>query len=506
MRVSTRLVTGSGLLVALLGGVLAYQLWLMQQLARANRDLVSRRFRATQAALDLARRLDEFDEYARKFIVTRDPAYAERVGETRAAFTRDLSELGASVSADAEISETLRLERAWRRFPLTGISPEALAGELERVDPSDVERELSGPIAELRKQVWVVAGTIQAAIEAGVASTARAADNAERLSVGVMGAALVLGAAIVFATVRSINTPLQRLAEATRRVAKGDFSQHLEGSRGDEFAQMSADFNTMVDRLGELDAMKRQFVSHVSHELKTPLVAMQETNRLLLEGTPGPLTERQRRLLTLNLQGAERLAGTIANLLDLSSAEAGAMTYSFADHDLGALAERAAADFEALAGERLVAIEVRRPAGGVTAECDAGRALQVLHNLLDNAVKVAPPESAVSLTVAAAGGDAGPRAGPRASPACVELIVADRGPGIPDAEKDAVFERFHRLRAGRRRPGGVGLGLAICREIVRAHGGAIWMADTPGGGCSAHVLIPCRQPAPREAAEQGRTA
>ncbi len=503
MRVSTRLVTGSGLLLALVGGVLVYQLSLMQELARANRDLVSKRFRATQAALDLARRLDELDEYARKFVVTRDQAYADRVSETRAAVTRDLSELEASVSAGGEISETLRLELLWRRFPLTASAPEAVAAELERLDPDAVEQQLTEPIADLRRQVWVVAATIQAAIEAGVANSARAARNAQRLSVTVMSAALALGTAIVFATVRSINAPLQRLADATRRVAKGDFSHHLQPSRGDEFAQMSADFNTMVDRLGELDGMKRQFVAHVSHELKTPLVAMQETNRLLLEGTPGALTDRQRRLLTLNLQGAERLAGTIANLLDLSSAEAGAMTYLFADHDLAALAERAAADFEALAHERRVVIEVQRPADGLDAECDAGRILQVLHNLLDNAVKFAPPETAVAITVGPADGSTPAGAAPVPPLACAELAVSDRGPGIPDADKDAVFERFHQLRGGRRRAGGVGLGLAICREIVRAHGGAIWMADTPGGGCTARILLPRRQ-AP--GATEGRTA
>ncbi len=501
MKVATRLVTGSSLLLALFGGAVAYQLSLVHRMAALNRDLVATRFQAAVAALDLTRRLDELEEYGRKFLVTHDVAYAERVTEARAACARDLAELGSLAPSGDEATVILSLDASWRRFPLAVAPADEIAEQLDGLGASRVEQGLVQPIAELHRQAWTATTTIQNSIESRVADSTRATRSAERISLAVVAAACVLGGAVVILTVRSIDAPLRRLTEATRIVAQGDFSQRLETGRGDEFSLLAADFNSMVDRLGELDRLKRRFISHVSHELKTPLVAMQETNRLLLEGTTGPLTEKQRRLLELNLQGAGRLAAMIANLLDLSRAEAGAMTYGFASNDLAALVERAAADFEALAGERGVRLEVRPSPRPVVAECDADRTLQVLHNLLDNALKFSPPGATVG--VAADLADPPPAGVPQrvrrllaAAPrdcSYARLAVSDHGPGVADADKEAIFERFHQLDGGRSKPGGVGLGLAICREIVRAHGGSIWIADTPGGGCTAMVLLPQRR-------------
>jgi signal transduction histidine kinase len=245
-------------------------------------------------------------------------------------------------------------------------------------------------------------------------------------------------------------------------------------------------------------------VSHVSHELRTPLVAMQETNRLLLDGLPGPLTERQRRLLGLNLQGSRRLSAMIANLLDLARLEAGVMRYDIRPHDLAALVRAAAGELEAWAQERGVRFAVEVPGTPLLAECDADRTVEVVVNLLDNASKFSPPDGAVAVRLRDAGSvpDEVPRdlarslAGPGPNGRYAVLEIADLGPGVPDRDKRSVFERFH--QAGTEatpRATGVGLGLAICHEIVRAHGGAIWVADNKPTGSVFSVVLPLRQPA-----------
>ena len=153
-------------------------------------------------------------------------------------------------------------------------------------------------------------------------------------------------------TVRSIQVPLSRLARGTRAVAQGRFDQRVQAAGGDEFSALAADFNEMVRRLGELDQMKKDLLSHVSHELKAPLAAMEETNQLLVEGIPGPVTEDQRRLLDLNLQSVRRLSALIAKLLDLSRMEAGVMEYDMRARDMVPLLQGPAAELGALAREK----------------------------------------------------------------------------------------------------------------------------------------------------------
>jgi len=498
MKVATKVATGSGLLAALLIGVLAYFVVLVRQLAATSGELTAIHFRASTVALDLLDQLDQLEVNARKFFVTRDEAYADRVSQARDAFAAGLAEL---TSLDARIGGSLgttRLGSLWSSFALAGVVRPEMAKRLEGMPDTDVLRVLGDPIERLRRETWAVLDRSREGIAARAAGAAEAGRAAQRVSLAVAGLALLLAALIVLLTVRSINEPLGRLIAGTRAVAGGTFATRIETGGHDEFADLAEDFNAMVRRLGELDEMKRGFVSRVSHELKTPLVAMQETNRLLLDELGGPLTDRQRRLLELNLQASRRLSAMIANLLDLARLEAGAMKYDIRPHDLAALARAAASELEVWAHERRVRFELEPPDAPVVVACDADRTVQLLVNLLDNAVKFSPEGGPVSVTVretsvapdrmpdeaAAMLGTA--RGGPFAV-----VRVADCGPGVPDSDKSSVFERFHQAHPGTRRAGaGVGLGLAICREVVRAHGGAVWVSDNHPSGSVFFVLLP----------------
>ena len=180
------------------------------------------------------------------------------------------------------------------------------------------------------------------------------------------------------------------------------------------------------------------------------------------------------------------------------------MAYDIRPHELGALAREAMAELEALAHERGVGLELDLPQAPVIVECDADRVTQVLVNLVDNAVKFSPPGGPITVgvrleptlpadaprAVAAALGPA--RAGPFAA-----VRVADLGPGVPEPEKLRVFEKFRQAHHGSKRAGaGVGLGLAISAEIVRAHAGAIWAADNHPSGSVFAVLLPLAPPGP----------
>ncbi len=273
-------------------------------------------------------------------------------------------------------------------------------------------------------------------------------------------------------------------------------------------SQLGNDIRRITAKLVEVDQMKKNFISHVSHELKAPLASMQETTHLLLEGIPGSLSDKQERLLELNLQSGKRLAQMIGNILDLSRLEAGIVEYEMQTADVADMMHNVVME---LSGEaRMKSLRVltdiqREP---LVVECDPNRMVQLFTNLFENAIRFSnkggfigvharsvqqlprmpqPALSRVSVDAAANG---------------FALIgISDSGPGIEDGHKEKVFHMFHQGKKGKKMPGeSLGLGLAISRAVVEAHRGTIWVEDNPSGGAIFFVLLP------KAAAETSRFA
>jgi two-component system sensor histidine kinase GlrK len=329
------------------------------------------------------------------------------------------------------------------------------------------------------------------------------------------GAALLLSIVVWFFVVRTISRGLRGLTRATRTVAEGRFDHRLEVEGSDEFAELARDFNSMTERLAELDELKRHFVSRVSHDLKSPLASIQEANNLLLDGLPGELSEDQERLLELSRENGERLGEMISKLLETSRLEAGAETPDLARHDLSQVVREAAERLDPSFRKRGVELELRIPGNDQPAMCDAERVEQLVENLLENARRFAPERSVVRVVLE--GVDEGDPDVPAerwrqvqangtgdGHGGAVLLSVEDAGPGVPEEEKERVFDRFFQSD-GRGRPGGgVGLGLALCREVVAVHGGTIWVEDAPRGGARFRVLLP-REPGTVAGGEEAAT-
>ncbi len=500
MRVSTRLTAGSSLVLLLLLGALAYQLIQVRHLASISRDLSRVGLRAARLSLSQIHDLDSLEQALRKYFVTRDPDYAR--------LTR---ELGRQVSLRQHVLQGLPLPVAEREaVEAFGTAWRGLGEEADPGPPAGPEADLLPRLALAQERARTVA---EAAQEAVSAEASRAEASARRSQdVSLLAGLLALAASVIvlWATIRSIRRPLERLANATHAVAGGRFDLQLPSRGRDEFDQLAEDFNVMVRRLSELDQMKKDILSHVSHELKTPLAAVQETHQLMLEGIAGPLTGDQRRLLEMNLQSARRLSAMIAKLLDLARLEAGVMEYDLRPTDFSQVVGSALSLMEVRAGERGIALCADLPGDTLWVRGDGDRLYQVVENLLENAVKFSPPGSAVEVAAArsaqAPGGRGGDLLGPASAGAAgwVLLTVSDRGPGVPDDQKDRIFDRFHQVApTGKRAGGGVGLGLAICREIVSAHGGALWVEDNAGGGSRFGCLLPAPEGAKPAAARGG---
>ena len=471
MKVSTRIITGFAFLLTLSLATTLYQLYMIQRMQSINQDLSQVNFEAAGIVQNMNQEMFDLEDYSRKyFVLNGDPMYERELGDIRTDFISDLTRLETKARTPREREAIKGLSLSWNEFWLSFGTEKARLNVAADATPEDLPESLQGALDKIRENTESVMAAVRAGIKEQVDSTA--ANGARARSVSVTTGALSLLIAIIVAiiVVRAIADPLRQLAQGTRRISKGQFWHRLPADGRDEFADLARDFNLMAQRLAELDDMKKDFVSHVSHELKAPLASMRQVFLLLLQEIAGPLSEQQRRLLQLSSKSAERLAAMVGNLLDVSRMEAGTMEYAMQPHDVTALAQTVADEFEVQANERHIQIKLASDVP-VWAECDRDRIVQVIGNLFENALKFSPEGSEIMTKIE--------------QPEKQKLMVSvtDSGSGVPIEHKQKIFEKFHQVKRGRKITGqGVGLGLAICKTIVEAHGGKIWVEDNPAGG------------------------
>ena len=236
-------------------------------------------------------------------------------------------------------------------------------------------------------------------------------------------------------------------------------------------------------RLKELDKMKSAFVSNVSHELRTPLTSIKASADNLLDRLIGDLNAKQVGYLTRIKSNSDRLARLINDLLDLSTIEAGKIDLRPANIPLVTLVKEAAESLRPVAAEKLINLTVMSADPGVIAWADRDKVIQVLMNLIGNALKFTPTRGEVTVAVA------------KNSAAWMQISVTDTGPGIPAEEVNKVFGRFYQIgQAGTQKTQGTGLGLAISKALVEMHGGKIWVESEAGKGSTFSFTLPAEQP------------
>jgi signal transduction histidine kinase len=316
---------------------------------------------------------------------------------------------------------------------------------------------------------------LAAVIIAAVAVTVIVVETGVRAGVSPVISAVAAGSlsvAMVQVLARGMTSPLREMAAATRVMARGDYRRRVTASSRDEVGELARAFNAMAAELAEVDRMRRDLVANVSHELRTPITALQAGLENLVDGVEPPGPEQLRTML----KQVERLGRLVAQLLDLSKLESGALPLQRRPFEVRQLLEDAADESRLHAPHVQVWVAVDEP--GLWADGDPERVHQVVANLLENAVRHSP-----------AGGRVEVRAHPDRGQVAIEVL--DEGPGIPDEEASRVFERFYRADEARSSShGGAGLGLAIARWIVDLHGGDIRAERRAPTGCRMVVLLP----------------
>jgi two-component system sensor histidine kinase VicK len=236
-------------------------------------------------------------------------------------------------------------------------------------------------------------------------------------------------------------------------------------------------FRDITERLA-VERMKDEFVSVVSHELRTPLTSIRGALGLIAAGLTGTVPARMDRMLRIAVSNTDRLVRLINDILDLERIDSGKITLSRDFCSAAELIGEAVDSMKPLAAQSGVRLEQGAAEGMLFADRD--RILQTLTNLIGNAIKFSPPQTAVTVAAAMVEG-------------AVEFCVADHGRGVPKEKLEAIFERFQQVDASdAREKGGSGLGLAICHSIVQQHGGEIWVQSKESEGSRFFFTIPSR--------------
>ena len=290
-------------------------------------------------------------------------------------------------------------------------------------------------------------------------------------------AVLVAGVAAVLLALflaYSLLRPVRALTQAASSLGAGDLSQRVPIQGNDELATLGRTFNRMAESLQQAEESRRALTADIAHELRTPL-AVQRAHLEALEDGIYDLTlknltpiEEQNRLLTRLVDDLRTLALADADQLNLE------LTHT----DLPALIQRVVTRFEPQAGERSIQIQLTLGEACPPLRLDPQRIEQILHNLLDNAIRYTPQGGIINVAL-------------KTTPKIISLSIHDSGSGIPEEALPLVFERFYRVDKSRvRSEGGTGLGLSIARKIALAHGGDLTAANHPEGGAVFTLSLP----------------
>lgn len=411
--------------------------------------------------------------YERKYLLMGDPGLYNQFLEADREFHRSLGEGMGVADTDVKRDFFNSIEGLHLRYEALVDEEASLFKEHREYDKAGYQTEkdkatdaILGKLKDLENYAKRdVSARMHVVGEAGVST----------LKIGLGSSVVTILCALLtsFFVTTSITRPLTKLVKKTKDIAAGRFMGDLDITSPPEVSELAKAFNSMCEKLTAVDRMKSDFLSMTSHELRTPLTTIKEGTSLLLEGVGGTITEKQRRLLAILTAETNRLIEMVNSILDLSKMEAGMMTYTFQEGDIGRLVDQATTEIEPLVEAKRMLLSKQIEDGLPLLKMDGDRILQTLRNLLGNAAKFTQENGRI--TIAA-----------RLVKEGIEVAVADTGPGIPTERLATVFEKFNGSDPKR----GTGLGLAIVKHVIDVHGGRVWVESKPEQGSRFVFVLP----------------
>ena len=482
MRVSIfwRLTIGFLTIIALVTAVNLFALHQIRQITELSTRLVADHYPAIESAKWLIDRLYAQVRSEKKYLAVRDEVFRAHFDDDAREFRHTLAALkGQESSAEAQNAlkdvENLHDEYRILFHSETRFQPTQGLKVSKGYEPRR-DRIVNGVTKALESFIDFHEATINTVLN----DARRRSEQAGVVTKQLVIIALCLGLLLAALATYSILSPLRRLQEHIRQIGQGNFKTDVHVQAPSDLADLVESVGSMAKRLQELDDLKAEFVSHITHELRSPLTAIHAGTQLLLEEIPGPVSQPQRETLQLMVESSRQLIDMISSLLDLSKIDAGMMEYRIASTDIKRVVETAINKIKLLADREHIRIVVEAPRGPLFVKVDDNRIQQVLDNLLSNALKFSREGASIHVKLE-----------PDYKARTLRISVSDTGRGIAPEALPRIFERFYQ-GASRARTGvsGTGIGLALAKRVVEAHGGKIWAESELGKGTTMTFVLP----------------
>ena len=479
LTIFSRLVVGYLAIFLLATAVIIYAIAQLRQLENISHSILSVDIGVLTYDQKLTDILLSLIRYEKKFVVDNDAELYDQFLLKKAEFDNDLKQV-MMIAESVEAKEVLvNIEKYFQRYQsLFDIEVEFLkAGQEYPAGNYKDEKELA--VNGILDNLKTLKEYSQNSTYDKIKKLGEAEVNASKVAIFMGLISLLTGTVIsIFITI-NITRPLSEIKKRTKEIARGNFPDDLQLTSPPEITELANAFNIMCAKLKQIDKLKSDFFSLMSHELRTPLTTIKEGTNLMIEGLEnGKETGKQKRLLTIISEESNRLINLVNSLLDLSKMEAGMMAYNFIATDISGLINKVSREIEPLAETRNIRIHTDLNNGSPLIKVDRDRMLQVLRNLMGNAVKFTPNGGQVKVSS-------------RPMEEGVNVSVEDTGAGIPGDNLSTIFNKYEQVTlGGSNKIKGTGLGLSIVKHIIDAHGGKIWVESTLGKGSVFSFVLP----------------
>jgi signal transduction histidine kinase len=330
-------------------------------------------------------------------------------------------------------------------------------------------------------------GAIKAVSEIGFSKKVLAASVQKTLRrtrsriFGIAAAALIIGIIASFILAYYMAVPIKEMAKGAALIGQGKLDTNINVKTRDELGALAKDLNLMADQLKELDQMKKDFVSSVTHELRSPITSIGMNLDLFIEGSMGYLNEEQKNTLQIMKDSASRLERFINDLLDVAKLERGKMEITPIPVNISSVITAPVRLAKVLADSKKISISTDIPENLPNVFIDIDRIQQVITNLLSNAIKFTPQNGSIRIRADKSGDS------------FLLVSVKDSGIGIPKGQIYRIFDKFEQVKDPAvkvKGSKGTGLGLSIVKSLIELHGGKIWVESETGKGTSFNFTLP----------------
>ena len=480
LTIFTRLTLGYAAILVLIIFLGVYVALKLNQIGRLTREIAATDSKKIAIVEHLSDQIFSQIGFETKYLISNDNDFLKQFWKINLDFTKNFKQLKELLKAKEDKYLWANINRSYNEYLNLFRDQTKFRVKTKELIPWHYHQERDSIIDQINQDLRSLTKKARSDRDNRISASSRISSNVLEATMIIGVLVIVIGLIISFLNTRSINRSILQLKAQTKDIANGKFNPIPDIASPPEIKELADDFNLMCERLKEVDELKEDFISRVSHKLRTPLTAIREASSMLLDGSYANEPQKQQELLRITKQECERLINSVNRILDLSRMEAGMMDFRFVKRQLMPVIQKSILKLAPIAQRKKIDLHLKPSAELPAIWIDEERIAQVMENLLGNALKYTAERGKVIIHAALKN---------KGKP-LIEVAIADTGCGIPKENLTSIFDKYKRVDNGSRKVRGTGIGLSIAKYIVSSHGGKIWAKSRPGKGSIFLFTLP----------------